>query len=383
MALFRTHTRLLLFLCAASVLGACGTKPSDDEQPMPMSWQVRLYPPWLQAIVSRLTGQKQTDAHNGRGEFGDDPAANGGELPPSTLPPEPELGGTDEELAQNGNNPAVDYSLSAAEEAARQKWIRTIGEPRPNETFGEFVARVASIQIGQPYGNPPSLHQAEQLRLSFRAFQCVSFVESSLAMARCLWAHKPDLGCFAQELISLRYRGGHVDGYISRLHYYSEWMTDNATRGRLALLTPKLGGTPVARTEKYMTNHPKLYGPLVDPNIFAQVAQMEAQVSMLHPCVIGRNQIQAVSPWLQSGDVVAITSFRRDILVTHTGFVKRDADGALHLLHASSAKRHVALSRETLSEYILGRSGRAGMMVARPLPPMVPESSMHNGLQQP
>lgn len=365
--------RLLRFCCVTSVvLTACAARLSDDEQPMPMSWQQRLCPDWLEGWLSRLSGKGPVDTPAEPNAFGDDTGGNSGELPPSTLPPEPELRGTEDNSDPKGHQDAASYNLSAAEEAARQRWIRIVGEPRPNETFGEFVARVAEVQIGQPYGNPPSLHQAEQVRLSFRTFQCVSFVESSLAMARCLWLHKPELACFTEQIIGLRYRGGHVDGYVSRLHYYSEWMTDNATRGRLALLTPKLGGTPVARTEKYMTNHPKLYGPLADPNILAQVAQMEDQVSLLHPSVIGREQIQAVSPWLQSGDVVAITSFRRDILVTHTGFIKRDPDGVLHLLHASSAKRHVALSHETLSEYILERSGRAGMMVARPLPPSVP-----------
>jgi hypothetical protein len=260
--------------------------------------------------------------------------------------------------------------LSRPEAEALHAWVAAVGQPRPNEAFGDFVARVAQAQLGKPYGNPPNPRGGEAVRLGFRAFQCVSFVESSLAVARCLWRNSPELlGCLVHELTSLRYRGGHIDGYASRLHYYEEWLADNASRANVELLTQRLGGVTTPRQATYMTHHPELYGPLTDPNIFARIAAMEVQVGALHPAVVPREQVESVLPWLQNGDVVAVTTFRPDILVSHTGFVRRHADGSVHLLHASSAKHHVVETEDSLSTYILQRAGRHGLMVARPLAP--------------
>ena len=40
-----------------------------------------------------------------------------------------------------------------------------------------------------------------------------------------------DLGAFGREIERMRYRGGKRRGYASRLHYFSEWISDGARRG--------------------------------------------------------------------------------------------------------------------------------------------------------
>jgi hypothetical protein len=250
-----------------------------------------------------------------------------------------------------------------------QAWITAIGAPHPNEAFGEFVIRVARSQLGKPYGNPPNPRGMEALRLSFRTFQCVSFVESTLAMSRCLWRHDSSLECFAHELTQLRYRAGRIDGYVSRLHYYEEWLADNANRDHLEMMTQRLGGVATPRQARYMTHHPDLYGPLSDPKVYAAIFAMETRVGALHPAVVGRGQVNAILPMLQSGDVIAVTTNRPDILVSHTGFADRHADGSVHMVHASSAKHHVVETEHSLADYIAEQTGRAGVMVARPIAP--------------
>lgn len=306
--------------------------------------------------------------------------------PPSTLPPEPAHNPnlSTEHSADKPSDVAIEHpvstpmpnghgpstpALAPAEAAGLAAWLAAIGEPQPNEAFGEFVARIARTQLGKPYGNPPNPHGSEALRLSFRTFQCVSFVESTLAMARCLWRHDKCLDCFARELTQLRYRGGRIDGYVSRLHYYEEWLADNANRDHLEMMTQRLGGVPTPRQARYMTHHPELYGPLSDAKVFAAIAAMEARVGNMHPAVIARDQVDPILPMLQSGDVIAVTTYRSDILVSHTGFAYRHPDGSLHMVHASSAKHRVVETQRSLSDYITERTTRAGVMVARPIAP--------------
>ena len=40
----------------------------------------------------------------------------------------------------------------------------------------------------------------------------------------------------------MRYRGGKRRGYASRLHYFSEWISDGARRGLVRDLGAELGG---------------------------------------------------------------------------------------------------------------------------------------------
>ncbi|HET6346014.1 MAG TPA: N-acetylmuramoyl-L-alanine amidase-like domain-containing protein, partial [Myxococcota bacterium] len=246
---------------------------------------------------------------------------------------------------------------------------RAVGAPRPKERFGDLITRAARVQLGKPYHDAPSPPGPETLECHLGTFQCVSFVESSLALARCIWSKRPDAACFLAELTGLRYRDGQIDGYPSRLHYFEDWLADNARRGRLELITQALGGRPATQVSTYMTAHPDRFPALVDPNVRAAIAAMETRVTAMRPHVVERARVAAVERMLLDGDVVAITTVNEDILVSHTGFITRDPDGVVRLLHASSFRHQVVLSEHDLAQYVLRRPERGGVMVARPLPP--------------
>ena len=78
-------------------------------------------------------------------------------------------------------------------------------------------------------GSPSS---QEPLTLSLTRFDCVTLVESCLAVARVAGNRDtPTWERFGGEIERMRYRGGARRGYTSRLHYFSEWIADGATRG--------------------------------------------------------------------------------------------------------------------------------------------------------
>lgn len=262
----------------------------------------------------------------------------------------------------------------------------------PDETrFGDFaaaigkdgdmnalVARVARTFLGRPYlanmlnepkagGAPAEDHEPLVCRLD--AFDCVTLVESSLAIARAIATEKPDWPGFQRELERLRYRDGKREGYASRLHYFSEWIADNERRGILRDLTADLGGQPDPRAIKFMSAHRSAYKKLANEQIYQRIQASEAALSKLPRHVLPKDRVAGVLPLLQSGDILAFATDIEGLDVVHTGLVERLPDGSVHLLHAPEPGTQVTVSKKPLAEYIQGFKHHVGLMIARPLAP--------------
>jgi hypothetical protein len=241
-------------------------------------------------------------------------------------------------------------------------------------SMSALVARVARTFVGRPYlantlneGKPQE--DGEPLVCRLDAFDCVTLVESSVAIARAVAGEKADWGGFRGQLEKLRYRDGRRDGYASRLHYFSEWIADNERRGHLIDLTPSLGGHPDPRPIKFMTAHRGSYKKLANNEIFAAVQANESALSRLPRHVIPKDRVARILPLLQSGDIVAFATDIDGLDVVHTGLVERLPDGSVHLLHAPEPGKAVTVSAKPLAEYIQGFKHHVGVMIARPLAP--------------
>ena len=51
------------------------------------------------------------------------------------------------------------------------------------------------------------------------------------------------MGDFIKNLETIRYRNGVLDGYPSRLHYFTDWIRNNEQKGLVRDITSELGGT--------------------------------------------------------------------------------------------------------------------------------------------
>ena len=87
----------------------------------------------------------------------------------------------------------------------------------------------------------------EVCSVDFRGLDCVTFFELALAFARILkprilkrGERTPD--ALLAEVTFLRYRGGQLTDYASRLHYLSDWFSDNQAKGVVRLIAPELPG---------------------------------------------------------------------------------------------------------------------------------------------
>ena len=140
--------------------------------------------------------------------------------------------------------PFPPVAAASADEARLKAWgaaLTSIGMTRRSIPLGPRAIRVGELAIGTPYvpnaletyikagGDPKGL---EPLIVSLSEFDCVTLVESCLAVARAADdGRRPTWAKFSREVERMRYRGGKRQGYASRLHYFSEWISDGEKRG--------------------------------------------------------------------------------------------------------------------------------------------------------
>jgi hypothetical protein len=269
---------------------------------------------------------------------------------------------------------------SAGDRERLAEWVRTLRRERlaaAAAPIGEAAARVGELAVGTPYeaftleaylraGGSPS--RTEPLTLSLTRFDCVSLVESCLAVARvAARSGAPTWEAFGREMERMRYRGGARAGYASRLHYFSEWMADGERRGLLRGLGAELGGEVDRRPLRFMTEHRKSYPALADDGVFRAIGGMERSLDAAPRRVVPTARIAEVSDRIRTGDVLAFATAIPGLDVTHSAFAYRDAAGVLRVLHAPLSGGVVEVTRSTLPEYVAAIRRSTGILVARPL----------------
>ena len=239
---------------------------------------------------------------------------------------------------------------------------------------GLGVARLGETFVGTTY-TPGTLEAPgpEHLVINLRELDCVTFVENMLAMTRFVredgiaaLADRPAAEAkYTRYLEELRYRGGRLAGYASRLHYFSEWLSDNAARGRLRLLTRELGGVPDSEPVSFMSAHPGSYRQMAEPGVAEAIRAMEQRLNAALPrWYIPENRIAAVADRIHDGDIIAATSTLPGLDIAHTG-IALWKNGELHLLHAPLVGKSVEISTLPLAQRILEIKTQDGIMVAR------------------
>jgi hypothetical protein len=257
-------------------------------------------------------------------------------------------------------------ALQEDREIFESTMARAQREGLPTRPMGERVATLGSWFVGSEYV-PGTLEVVpEGLVINLRQFDCVTFVESMLAMARALDASTPTFERFMDELRAIRYRGGVITGYPSRIHYFSDWIGENERRGIVRDVTRSLGGIALTEPTNFMTSHRELYPALESPEVFAQIGEQERTLNAVPRYWIPKERIAPIAPELRNGDIIAATSAMEGLDVAHTGIVVI-VNGEAHLMHAPLVGSVVEISEKPLAERIQGISGQDGIMVVRPV----------------
>ncbi|MCB0720015.1 MAG: DUF1460 domain-containing protein [Bacteroidetes bacterium] len=233
-----------------------------------------------------------------------------------------------------------------------------------------IVQWVGERFVGSTYvGGMLDAADEEQLVVSFRKFDCVLFVETVLALSEGVASRDYSGSGFVRRLETLRYRGGEMNGYASRLHYFSDWLHDNQIRGNVRDVTEELGGVGRSKTLNIMSKHRRLYRRLAtDDSLHQEIVEMEARLATIPQYYIPQDLMRPALDLIKPGDIVSTATIARGLDVSHSGFAYRNADGSIGLLHASSANGEVMVT-PSLRDYVVGNRLVEGIVVARPIRP--------------
>ncbi len=255
-----------------------------------------------------------------------------------------------------------DVFASLMEKAKSENW-----EKLP---MGELVGKVAMCFLGTPYvGNTFEIFDDREVCvINLKGLDCATFYEASLALARTIKSGRRSERHFSDQIKLIRYRGGRLDGYDSRLHYAIDYFFDNERKGILNVISDDMPGAQLmTRKVSYMSQNPEQYRQLKsNPAMVGKITKTEEAINARRTFYLPKEKVGDIEILLKTGDILGLTTTKTGLDVSHTGMCYRDEAQALRLLHASSSKMEVILDVR-LSDYLAKARANDGIVIARPL----------------
>ena len=225
--------------------------------------------------------------------------------------------------------------------------------------------------LGKPYvaytleGNDP-----ERLVVNTRQLDCTTLVENVVALTLCAQRQSYDYHAFKHALVDMRYRGGVIRDYTSRIHYFTEWITENTKAGIVEEIqspNPPFSAVQTIRVD-YMSTHPKSYQALREhPEYIGGIKKMEQRLAGQKFRYIPKsavNNARLLRQAVNDGDIIAITCKKAGLEIAHLGFAVWKTDG-LHLLIASQLHKKVVEEPMTLYQYLQKHPSHTGIRIIR------------------
>ena len=212
----------------------------------------------------------------------------------------------------------------------------------------------AKKMLGIPYvAGTLDGNEEEQLVVRIDALDCTTFVETVLAFCIADKRGERDFEGFKKALTDVRYRDGILNGYTSRLHYFSDWIRNNEQMGFVKECTSETAcSQPKELWLDFMTTHVDSYLPMKkNPELVKEMAAHEKNWQGTVVSYIPKEKLNLSSDELKikDGDVLAMVTNIKGLDIVHVGFAFWK-EGKLHLLHASSSAKKVIEDPQTQYE---------------------------------
>jgi hypothetical protein len=210
--------------------------------------------------------------------------------------------------------------------------------------------------LGKPYrSNSLSSSNPESLVADLVSFDCVTFIENSLALAH----SNGNDSLYRDALRHYRYAGDSVQ-YEKRYHYFSDAMWQL--------------GFPLLGTSNLLQKSPKTFSFLSTYLSTKKPSQIDLELLRIREHTLAQrafyftpnSSIEQLLSLLKSGDLIGLVPKNSSIDFLHTGMVYRK-DGKVYLLHASQEFKRVMVSKETLVEYAKSHRQFIGICAFRPI----------------
>ncbi|MBP1646914.1 MAG: lipoprotein [Bacteroidetes bacterium] len=255
------------------------------------------------------------------------------------------------------------------EEIVCQKFQLAADPSLQGKTVGDVMAAIGLSFIGTPYvAQTLEVPGPEHLVVNLQGLDCTTFVENTLALSRCVKLNEPTFEAYTKQLQLIRYRSGVIQGYPSRLHYFTDWIGDNELKEIVRDITRDLGGVPLVKAIDFMSTHRKSYRQLSEKSVVDAISAAELRLSSAVHSYVPKGDVAGMQDKLRSGDIIAITTSIPGLDVSHTGLVV-EQEGMPYYLHAPLSGGAVQLSKATLASYLAGAGKQTGIIVARPVEP--------------
>jgi hypothetical protein len=233
----------------------------------------------------------------------------------------------------------------------------------PNES----VIKAALYLLNTPYvSGTLDINKQEELVVNLHGLDCMTFVESCLALSRSAQYPDSDYDDFVEELKKIRYRDGIINGYTSRLHYTTDWIYNNAEQGVIEDITYALGGKKFKPQVSYMSEHSDLYPALKNnQEEIETMAKIENQINQRNSYYyIPRNEIKEKASLIKNGDIIGFTTSLPGLDISHLGIAYWNKR-RLSFIHASFKFKKVIINPESISDYCLLNKNNTGIVVLR------------------
>jgi Protein of unknown function (DUF1460) len=238
--------------------------------------------------------------------------------------------------------------------------------------INEVIIEIAQSFLGVDYAaNTLEAPGKEQLLINLQTLDCVTFYENSLVLARCIKKNTMTFEDYKNELQFVRYRGGILDKYPSRLHYTSDYFFDNEKKSVLKNVTKEIGGVVYKKKINFMSAHIDSYLQLREnPEFVKMIAAQEAEMNKRTMYHIPKSKVKKTASQINNGDIIGITTTIEGLDCTHTGIAVWQ-NKELHMIHAPIPGSKVQITEASLWEYLIKIKKDAGIMVARAIEPKV------------
>lgn len=248
---------------------------------------------------------------------------------------------------------------------------KVLAEAKAKKPTGSLSLFFARKFIGRPYvAHTLEVGDDRRVVVNTRELDCTTLVENVTALTLCAQRGQTSFAKFVETLRQLRYRGGRMNGYTSRLHYFTDWIIDNTKAGVVSeRQTPN---PPFTATQTvnvgYMSAHPSAYKALKEhPEYVATIAATEKSLNGKTFKYIPKSKVantKALRSAVKDGDIIAITCNKKGLDIAHLGFAVWQADG-LHLLNASMIHHKVVSEPMTLRKYLQQHKSHTGIRIIR------------------
>ena len=247
------------------------------------------------------------------------------------------------------------------------QYISYISSNTQSQELDELLEKTAYFFLDKPY-TPHTLEieNEESVVVNLREFDCTTYIETVVALTQTVRSQDYSFENFIKKLKTLRYRYGIVDGYASRLHYFTDWLYENEKGGVLKNVTVLIGGITEDKQLNFMSTHRTAYSQLkFDDSNLSEIIDVEKEIYERGGITyIPKSKIVDIDYRIPHMSIIAFTTSINGLDVTHTGFAF-GKDGELTFIHASSAKNKVIIDSLTVSEYCNLQNTCTGIIVGK------------------